>query len=157
MKTASVPCRTGARQRGVAMLELVIVLPVILLIMFAVTELGSLLLRYNTLTKSVQDGVRHAAAFGLLGTAGSVYIDPALDAEIRNLVVYGDAQGGTTPLLNGLTTGQIEIVVLQPDQIRIVATYPYTPGLGTNLPTFGFGNSVSLAVDLTASVQMRAL
>lgn len=146
-----------ARQRGVAMVEFAIVLPVVLLIMFGVTELGSAMLRYNTLTKSVQDGARHAAAFAQLGTAGSVLIDAALANEIRNLVIYGETQGGTTPLLDGLSAAEIEISVPAPGQVRVVATYPYVPGFGTNLPTFGLNRSPSLAVDLTASVTMRAL
>jgi hypothetical protein len=139
------------------MVELAIILPVVLLLMFGITEFGSAILRYNTLTKAVQDGARHAAAYGLLGTAGSVYIDPALDSEIRNLVVYGDSQGVGTPLLRGMTLNQIDISVPAPGFIRVVATYPYVPGFGTNLPTFGLGGSPSLAVDLTASVTMRAL
>ncbi len=147
---------SGRRQRGVAMVELAIILPAVAFLMFGVTELGSAILRYNTLTKSVQDGVRHAAAYGLRGTAGTVYIDPDLDTEIRNLVVYGNAQGGTTPLLNGLTTDQVVISVPENGYVRVEVTYPYVPGFGTTLPNFGFG-SASLAVDLTASVTMRAL
>lgn len=149
--------RLGAAQGGVAMVEFAIVLPVILLIMFAVTEAGSAMLRYNTLTKAVQDGARHASAYALLGTAGSVLIDPALDAEIRNLVVYGNIQGSGTALLFGLTTDQIDISEPAPGQVRVTASYPYVPALGSTLPTFGFGGRASFAMDLTASVTMRAL
>jgi len=147
----------AAGQRGIAMVELVIITPAILFLMFGVTELGSAILHYNTLTKAVQDGARHAAAYGLLGTTGSVVIDADLNTEIRNLVVYGDAQGAATPLLNGMTTDQVDITIPEPGHIRVDATYPYVPGFGTSLPNFGFGSSTSLAVDLRAGVTMRAL
>lgn len=139
------------------MVEFAIVLPAILLIMFGVTELGGAILRYNTLTKAVQDGARHAAAYALLGTTGSVLVDAQLESEIRNLVVYGNIAGSGTPLLNGLTPAQVEIMVPAPEQVRVTATYPFVPGFGVRLPTFGAGTGPSLAVDLTASVTMRAL
>lgn len=144
-------------EAGLAMVEFMIVLPLVLFLMFGITELGRVIIRYNTLTKALEDGARHAAAYGLLGTTGSVYIDPALDAEIRNLIVYGDAQGNGTPLIDGLTTQQIDISVPQPGWIQVTATYPYVPALGSSLPTFGFGSSLSTSFDLDASVTMRAL
>ena len=151
--------RFGGKRRegGVAMTEFMIVLPLILLLIFSVTEIGRAMIRYSALTKSLQDGARHAAAYGLLGTTGAVFIDPALDAEIRNLVVFGDTQGAGAPLLDGLTTQQVSISVPQPGWIQVDANYPYVPALGTTLPSFGFGPSRSVAFDLSASVTMRAL
>jgi len=145
------------RDAGVAMVEFMIVLPLILLLVFSVTEIGRAMMRYNTLTKSLQDGARHAAAYGLLGTTGAVLIDAALDAEIRNLVVFGDAQGNGTPLLEGFTPQQVSISVPQPGWIQVDASYPYVPAFGPTLPGFGFGSPGSLAFNLTASVTMRAL
>ena len=139
------------------MVEFIIVLPLVLLAIFAITEIGRVIMRYNTLTKAVQDGARHAAAYGLLGTTGSVNIDAALDTEIRNLVVFGDAQGGSSPLLEGFTTGQVQISLPQPGWISVNAVYPYIPALGSSLPSFGFGSSTNMTFDLRASVTMRAL
>ena len=149
--------KTHRRQsRGVAMVEFMIVLPVFLFLMFAVTEIGRAVIRYNTLTKSLQDGARHASAYALLGTAGSVSIDPTLDAEIKNLIVHGNMLGTGAPLIEGLTTGQINITVPQPGWIRIDATYPYFPGLGPTIPSFGFGTQ-NMTFNMEASVTMRAL
>lgn len=148
---------SARKARGLAMVEFVIVLPVILLLAFGVTEVGRMLQRYNTLTKSLQDGVRHAAAYGALGTAGSVLIDAALDAEIRNLVVYGNAVGGGAPVLDGFDTSQISIQVTAPGLIEVSASYAYTPGLFSSLPTFGFGPSPTLAFTMQAAVTQRAL
>lgn len=149
--------RPHRAERGVAMVEFAIVVPLIVLLIFGVTEVGRAIIFYNALTKALEDGARHAAAYGLLGTTGSVNIDAGLDAEIRNLVVYGDAQGGTMPLLEGLQTSQISVSVPAPGSIEVSATYPYAPIMGISLPTFNFGSPSSLAIDLRAAVTMRAL
>jgi len=139
------------------MVELAIILPLMVMLLVAVTEIGRAIVQYNALTKALQDGARHAAAYGLLGTTGSVYIDGGLENEIRNLVVYGDTQGGTTPLVEGLTPGQVEVSVPGPGLIQVAATYPYVPVMGSSIPTFGYGSPTGLAVNLRAAVTMRAL
>jgi Flp pilus assembly protein TadG len=144
-------------ERGLAMVEFMIVLPVILFIMLGVTEIGRVLMRYNVLTKSMQDAARHASVYALAGATQVVNIDAALDAEIRNLVVFGNPQGTGTPVLNGLTTGQISITVPQAGWVQINASYPYVPVMGTRIPSFGLGATPSMSFDLNASVTMRAL
>lgn len=157
MTSRSAIRRAGYAERGVAMVEFTIIVPLILLLILGVTEVGRAIICYNALTKALEDGARHAAAYGMLGTTGSVYIDAALASEIRNLVVYGDAQGGTAPLIQGLQTSQINISVPAPGLIEVSASYPYTPVFGISLPTFGYGTSPSFAFDLQAAVTMRAL
>jgi Flp pilus assembly protein TadG len=144
-------------QRGVATTEFAIVLPVLLLLLFGVTELGRALVRYNTLTKAVQDGARYAAAEGLLGTTGNVNVDAQLTTEVRNVVVYGNAAGNGTAVLPGLAPGQIQVIDAGGDEIRVEVAYPYTPLLGSALPTFGLGSSISAGFLMQAAVTMRAL
>lgn len=156
--TSSLRRRNGAkREGGVAMVEFAIVLPVVLLIVFGVTELGVALMRYNTLTKSVQDGARHASAYALLGSAGSVYVDSDLASEIRNLVVYGNEQGRGSPLLVGLETSQVQISIPSTQEVLVAVAFPYAPIFGLSLPTFGFGSSPNVGVVLRAGVRMRVL
>ena len=123
----------------------------------AVAEIGRVLMRYTTLTKALQDGARHASVYGLVGASQVVNIDAALDAEIRNLVVYGNTQGTGTPVLAGLSPGQLNITVPQPGWIQVDANYPYVPALGTAIPSFGLGATPNMNFNLTASVTMRAL
>ena len=144
-------------ERGVAMVEFMIVLPVILFIMLGVTEIGRVLMRYTTLTKALQDGARHASVYAFAGASQVVDIDAALDAEIRNLVVYGNTQGTGTPVLAGFTTGQINITVPQAGWVQIDASYPYVPVFGSSIPSFGLGATPNMSFDLSASVTMRAL
>ena len=47
------------RQRGVAIVEFALVLPLLLLMTFVVTEYSRALYQYNTLTKSVRDAARY--------------------------------------------------------------------------------------------------
>jgi len=145
------------RQRGLAMVEFTIVLPVLLLLMLGVTEVGRALIRYNALTKTVHDGARFAAAYALLGTTGAVNIDAALRTEIRNLIVYGNKAGTGSPVLGGLQPSQIQVVDLGGDQIRVDVSYPYQPLFGAVLPDFGLGSSINTTFTMQASVSMRAL
>ncbi|HEY5666331.1 MAG TPA: TadE/TadG family type IV pilus assembly protein [Gammaproteobacteria bacterium] len=150
-------CRKQRRERGVAMVEFMIVLPVVLFIMFGVTEIGRVLIRYNTLTKALQDGARHASVYGLAGSTQVVNIDAALNNEIRNLVVYGNTAGTGTPLLDGLIPGQVTVTVPQAGWIQVDASYPYVPAMGTRIPSFGLGATPTMVFNLDASVTMRAL
>jgi Flp pilus assembly protein TadG len=146
-----------ARSRGVAMVEFIIVLPVVLLVFVAVTEIGNVLLRYNTLTKAVHDGARHAAEYGRLGDSNIVLIHEELAAEIRNLIIFGNIAGTGEPLLDGLLANQITITVPEQEQVLVTAAYPDQPVFGLTLPSFGFGDSPSLQIDLSAAVRMPAL
>jgi hypothetical protein len=144
-------------QRGVATIEFAIVAPVLLLLLFGVTEVGRALVRYNTLTKAVQDGARFAAGEALLGTTGQVMVDGALTTQVRNVVVYGNSAGNGTPVLPGLAPAQIAVIDAGGDEVRVQAAYPYTPLLGSALPVFRLGSSPNLSFVMQAAVTMRAL
>lgn len=145
------------RLRGVAMVETAIVLPVILFMILGVTEVGRLMIRYNALTKAVRDGARYASMYALDGTTGTVSIDPVLLGQVQNVVVFGNAAGLGSPVLSGLSAGQITLTPVGPDEIRVNADYPYIPLLGNSIPSFGTGGTLSTAFTMRASVNMRAL
>jgi Flp pilus assembly protein TadG len=145
------------RQEGVAAVEFAITLPILLLLMVGVTELGRALVRYNALTKTVHDGARYAAAYALLGTTGNVNVDAQLQTEVRNLIVYGNKAGAGQPVLAGLLPTQIQVVDAGGDEVRVDVSYPYQPLLGPVLPDFGLGSSITTSFVMQASVSMRAL
>jgi Flp pilus assembly protein TadG len=144
-------------QRGLAMVEFTIVLPVLLLLLLGVTELGRALMRYNALTKALQDGARYAAAHALGGDTKVVNVDAQLQADVRNVVVYGNKAGTGRPVLHGLLPSQVLLVDAGGDQIRLEANYPYVPIFGSLLPDFQTGSSIATAFTMQASVSMRAL
>jgi Flp pilus assembly protein TadG len=87
------------KQKGVAIIELALVLPLLLLLTFITTEFGRAIYQYQTATKSVRDAVRYLS-FQTPGT----HID-----EARNLVVYGKTglDGSEAPLALHLTTAHV--------------------------------------------------
>ncbi len=85
------------RQRGVALIELALILPLLLVLSFITTEFGRALYQYSVLTKSVRDAARYLTA----QTAETHRV------EARNLVIYGDTVNTGAPLVRGLTAANI--------------------------------------------------
>jgi Flp pilus assembly protein TadG len=149
-------CHHSRRERGLAIVEFTITLPLLLLLMLATAEFGRLLSQYNTLGKSVRDAVRYLAGKAALGTTRIVSITPQLTTEATNLVVTGQISGGSA-LLPGLTASAVTVADAGNGYVSVSATYTYQPMRGASLPTFGLGAPVSLTFPLRATVLMRAL
>lgn len=145
------------RQRGSAVVELAIVLPVLLLILLGTAEFGRALFQYNTLTKAVRDGARYVSQNSLNGTTGVVDITPTVEAETQNLVVYGIRGGAFIPLLPGFTTGDVTVIDAGASNVTVTANYNFAPIFGPTLPTFGLSGPISLTFAMQATVTMRAL
>jgi Flp pilus assembly protein TadG len=145
------------RNSGVAMIEFVAVAPLILLLIFSVSEVGRALIRYNALTKGLHEGARYAASFALLGTTGTVNIDAQLTTRVKNVVVFGNPQGQGSPQLDGLTIGQITLTAVNATEISVDAVYPYQPMIGPTLRTFGLGSAPTTSFNMQAGITMRAL
>lgn len=90
------------QQRGVAAVELALLLPVLLFIVFGITEFGRALYAYNTLVKNTRDAARYYAA----QQAGN---PPAKETEIKNMAVYGSTTNTGSPLAPGLTTTMVTL------------------------------------------------
>ena len=86
-----------SRQRGVALVELALIIPFLLLLTFITTEFGRAMYEYNALTKSTRDAVRYLS-FQTPGTKIT---------EARNLIVYGNPAGTGNPLARGLTLANV--------------------------------------------------
>jgi len=144
-------------QRGVAAIEFLIGVPVLLMIAFAIAEIGQLLTHYNTLTKSVRDGARYAIVNASVGSTRVVSLTTQTRDNTRNLVVKGNISGSGSAVLPGFTTSSVNVTDAGGGYISVTATYTYSPIVASTLPTFGFGGSVNLALPLNATVVMRAL
>ena len=83
--TAAPLVRPG--QRGTAIIEFAIALPLLLFLLLATAETGRLLSQYDTLNKAVRDAARYLATNALGGTTGVVSITPQLQTATANLVV----------------------------------------------------------------------
>ena len=152
----SIAINRPKRQRGTALVETAICLPLLLFVMLAAGEVTFAFLQHNTLTKAVRDGARYAAGVARKGTLGY-----SLDAneinETKNLVVYGNQAGTGTPVLPNLAVAAVTVTELGEHFVDVHATYAYTGILGSVLPSFGLGPDLSLSFNLEASVRMRSL
>lgn len=147
------------RQRGLAAVETAITLPIMLFMMLAFADFGNAIMQYNELTKANRDGVRHVAGQARHGTTGTVLIDPELETEAVNLVIYGNTSGSGEPIIEGLQSGHVTVEQLDEDHVRIEVDFPYSSLLGIDaLPTFGIGDGeISTVITLRSSVTMRVL
>ena len=87
-------------ERGSTLVEYAIGATVFIMAIFAVLEFGRALWAHNALTDAARRGARYAVLH--LPNGGE-------DANIKNLVVYGNAAGGTQPLLPGLSTANVTV------------------------------------------------
>jgi hypothetical protein len=99
------------RSHGVAMVEFAIVLPLLLMMLFGITELGRALYQQNSLYKAVESGARYLGRIndvllfdedGNCTTAGPDWPDSVSLTAARNLIIYGNTTGSGNPLLPNL-------------------------------------------------------
>lgn len=145
-----------SRTKGVAIVEFIIVLPICLILIMATAEFGRVFMQYNTLTKSVRDGVRYVAANALVGSTGVVSINGAVQAQAQNLVVYGNTAGTGSAILPGLITGAVTVASPGGSRVSVSVTYPYG-SIFVFIPGFFYGGDTSTSYNLQAAVTMRAL
>lgn len=99
-------------QRGATLVEFAIGATVFMTAMFAVLEFGRALWTHNALS----DAARRAARYAIHQPASTppgvkttgTNVGPSVTA-IQNVAVYGDPNGGTTPMLNDLTPANIDV------------------------------------------------
>jgi len=92
-------------QRGAALVELALVLPLLLAVCLAITEFGRAIYTYDTLAKSARDAARYLTT----QTAGS----SSAWAIARNLAAYGNPAGTGPALVAGLdATNMASLVVI---------------------------------------------
>ncbi len=135
------------RPRGAALVELAIVLPVLLMMVFGITELGRALYQLNTLAKSADAGVRYLSrAWDVLDddcqpTAGWA---SAIGAT-ANYVVFGNAAGQGDALLPGLSTAGVSVVAVYAEIagseepaciVRVTASAPFNGVFGERVVPF---------------------
>ncbi|HEY8037126.1 MAG TPA: TadE family protein [Methylobacter sp.] len=148
------------RQRGLAMVEMVIVVPILLLLMLGAAELGRALFQYNTLTKAVRDGARYFSANTFVG--GGTQVDTTASANTVNLVIYGQIGSGGTPLLpSPLPTVSPPVISTSGGITWVTVTASYQFQFLPGNPLSGimglFGSSLTNPLTLNASTTMRAL
>jgi Flp pilus assembly protein TadG len=101
-----------AGQRGATLVEFAIAATVLLTAIFAVLEFGRALWTHNALSDAARRGARYAINQPASSPAGvkttGTNVGPSVGA-IKNVAVYGDPLGGTTPMVNDLTPDNVYV------------------------------------------------
>jgi Flp pilus assembly protein TadG len=106
-----------------AMVEMVFVLPLLILIVFAIAQFGLMFSRWLTLSNAVREGARHGVTFR--GTVAECNAQsPSLTNQVKSKVV-SYAQAGGMPLQTSAVT--VSGACAGPGtQLTVDATYPFT-------------------------------
>lgn len=142
-------------QQGLAMVEFTIILPVLLILLLSILELGRAFYLYSELEKLSRDSTRYLANVIGSGTTGVYSLTDLQVANASNLVVYGTTSAGNDSLLPSLTTDHVS-VTFNNNYVQVEVVYPFQPVL-TTLPNFFSGDDISLNFNMTSSYTMRVL
>jgi Flp pilus assembly protein TadG len=138
-------------ERGLQLVEVTIVIPILLMLFAATAEFGRYFYEYTTLAKAARVGSRYLSTAPTKGTE---------DTIAKNIVVYGNTSGTGAPILPGLAASNVKITriggeALIPDKITVEITgYTHQPifDLGTLL-----NKKLSMNVPVKPSVTMKYL
>ena len=87
-----------SNEQGATLVEFSIAALVFLTVMFGVIEFGRALWVHNALADAARRGARYAS------------VHSSADADkVRNVVVYGDEDGGDTPMIPNLTPDNVDV------------------------------------------------
>jgi len=144
--------RLFKNEGGTQLVELAIVVPIFLVLFGATAEFGRYFYEYTTLAKASRAGARYLA---------TSYGNSTEDTKAKNIVVYGNAAGNGSPILSGLTAGNVVIsrqggVGCLPQTVKVQITN------FKHVPIFDLGkltkiSGLSTNVDVKPSVTMRFL
>jgi Flp pilus assembly protein TadG len=85
------------RERGVALTEFALVLPMLLILMLVTMEFGRAYYQFNMLTKSVREAARYLSVR-----------TPGVDKDkAKNIIVYGNPSGTGSPQIPGLSLSNV--------------------------------------------------
>jgi hypothetical protein len=84
------PCRPAADERGVALVEFALVLPLVLLLLFGMIDFGKAINYWNDETHLANEAARYAAVNSNPGAPGS----PSLEAWIKDRADSGELRNG---------------------------------------------------------------
>ncbi|OHC30168.1 MAG: pilus assembly protein TadG [Pseudomonadales bacterium RIFCSPLOWO2_12_59_9] len=153
-------CTRPQTQRGIAMVEFAIALPLLVLLLLGIAEFGRMLYQYNSLLQASRDAGRFAAGQAWNATLGKVDLPSggALETQTKNVAVYGVPANpnGYPSVVPGLTAADVQVSAQGTDHVRVSISYIFQPVIGTGLPAL-IGDAIPMNFPLVATTIMRAL
>ncbi|MFI3189651.1 hypothetical protein BCS42_05440 [Crenothrix sp. D3] len=138
------------KQKGSATVEFAMMVPILLILVFMVSELGTMFYRLNALTKSVQVASRYLSDVSLNKKI------TLTKTTIKHLVCYGNTGNTGTEVLpdciNKIPDNKLTVSAAS-DHVTVSATYSADWILPNAVK--GFLKLSGLPMDLTASSVMR--
>ena len=142
-------------EHGISLVETAIVVPILLVLFAGVAEFGRYFYEYTTLAKASRLGARYLASKSVMSE------EEDYEALAKNIVVFGNAGGTGSPILDGLTPENVDVIYEGgptgvPDTVTVkIKDYPHEPlfDLGALLNN----DDLSLAINVSPSVTMRYL
>jgi Flp pilus assembly protein TadG len=126
---------------GMAMVEMVIILPLLLMLVFALVEFGVMFARWQTLSNAAREGAREAVLFQESCNASTV------EADVRDRVKnYAAPLGITLEDADIAVSGQCRTAPSSTVLVSFTHTFSVLPN---------FAESLSPTIDLSRSSVMR--
>ncbi|HKT99379.1 MAG TPA: TadE/TadG family type IV pilus assembly protein [Paraburkholderia sp.] len=155
--------RSGRRarqaQRGTAIVEFALVLPLLLILLFGIVELGFLLYDKTVITSASRAAVRQGVAFGEDSTGTPVYLSAANIGQIAQgglstqLIGFGAATPNVT-VTNCTSSGSCSAGGCSPgNSLTVTVTYAFQ-GLLLGAAISPFPAALNNALTLTSSTVM---
>jgi Flp pilus assembly protein TadG len=98
----------GSR-KGSAMIEFAIGSSILIAVFTGTFQFGYMFYQYNTLVNAIEQAARYGSLLQYSST--STTPTSAYTTAVQNMAVYGTPTTGTTPLLTGLSTGNVGVTI----------------------------------------------
>lgn len=154
-------------QRGLAIVEFTIATPVLFLLLYAISEFGSMLYQYALLADAARNADRYLGANAISTGNGIPVITSTVAGATCNLVVYGyissvDSSGRPrSPILPGLAVGQVTVATQRDasgaTDVTVSVAYPYQSLFGGSMLKFVSAGTLNTALTLNVFTSMRPL
>ena len=91
------------------MVEFALAAIILFPVMTGIYGFGYAMFSYNSLQQAVRDGSRYASRKPYDSANGTP--SQAFSTAVKNMVVYNDPAGGTSPIVNGLSTNNVTVTM----------------------------------------------
>jgi Flp pilus assembly protein TadG len=112
--------RARGAEQGTAMIELAVVLPVLLMLIFAVSEFGLAFARYQVLTNAAREGAREAVLFRRPCTASTVVSDARAVVREHVEAMGIELSDSNIDVAGACTAGNSTVTVSSPYVFRLL-------------------------------------